>query len=148
MNPPLCNAPLFWAPNRRVQNANSLTLPRRMLMKKRVVRQVHWTPRSMLAWARRRKPLGTRPSHPLLRGAAEGIAPCEGSIPGRIKNFEGPKQGALVFHCFRKPLKRMPFPIEIGVARSRTPWSQATMLPRSKKRCLRPWRGWPGTMPR
>ena len=133
MNPPLRNAPLFWVPNWRVQNANSLTLPRRMLKKKGVVQQVHSMPRSMLAWARRRKPLGTRPSRPLLRGAAEGIAPCEGSVPGRIKNFEGPKIGALVFHCFGKPLKRMPFPIEIGVARSRMPWSKATMLPRSKK---------------
>ena len=35
MNPPLHSALLCWALNRRVQNENSLTPPRRMLKKKR-----------------------------------------------------------------------------------------------------------------
>ena len=133
MSPPLCNALLCWAPNQRVQNENSLTPPGRMLKKKRVVSQVHWMLRSMLAWARKRKPLGIWLRCPLLRGAAEGIVPCEGSGPGCIENFEGLKISALVSHYFEKLLKRMPFPIRIGAARSRTPWSEAMTPPRSKK---------------
>ena len=130
------------------ERANSLTPPGRMLKKKWMVPQVHWTPRSMLALVRRQKPLGAQPGHPLLRGATEGIVPCKGSVPRRIENFKSLRISALVSHCFEKPLKRMPFPIKIGIARLKTPLSEATMPPRSKKRCLHPWRGWPGTMPR
>ena len=148
MSLPLRNALLCWVPNRRVQSRNRLTLPGRMLRKKRVVSQVHWLLRSMLARARKQKPLGAQLRHPLWRGAAEGIAPCEGSRPGHVENFEGLKISALVSRYFKKLLKRMPFPIGIGTARLRTPWGKAMMPPRSKKRCSHPWRGWPGTMPR
>ena len=148
MSPPLCNALLCWVPNQRVQIKNSSTPPGRMLKKKRAVSQAHWTPRSMLARARKRKPLGARLRCPLLKGATEGITPCEGSGPDRVENFESLKISTLVSYYFEKLLRRMPFPIEIGTARSRMPWSKTTMPPRSKKRCSRPWRGWPGTMPR
>ena len=99
---------------------NSLTPPERMLKKKRVVPQVHWMPSPMLVWVKRWKPLGTHPGCPLPRGAAEGIAPCEGSVPGHIKNFEGLRISVLVSRCFERLLKRMPFPIGIGIARSKT----------------------------
>ena len=148
MSPPLRNALPCWAPNQRVQNANSLTLPERMLKKKRAVPQVHWTPSQMLVWAKRWKPLGAHPGCPLPRGTAEGIAPCKGSIPGHVENFEGLRISVLVSRCFKRLLKRMPFPIGIGVARSKMPCREATMPPRLRKLCLCPWRGWPGTMPR
>ena len=148
MNPPLRNALPCWAPNQRVQNVNSLTPPERMLKKKRAVPQVHWTPSPMLVRAKRRKPLGAHPGRPLLRGATEGIAPCEGSVPGHIENFEGLRISILVSRCFERLLKRMPFPIGIGIARSKTPCREATTLPRLRKLCSHPWRGWPGTMPR
>ena len=45
-------------------------------------------------------------------------------------------------------LKKMPFPIGIGIARLKTPYREATMPPRLRKLCLHPWRGWPGTMSR
>ena len=66
----------------------------------------------------------------------------------RMENFEGLKISVLVSHYSKKLLRRMPIPIGIGTARSRMPWSEAMMLPRSKKQCSHPWRGWPGTMPR
>ena len=148
MSPPLCNALPCWAPNQRVQNANSLTPPERMLKKKRAVPQVHWTLSPMLVWVKRRKPLGTHPGHPLPRGTAEGIMPCVGSVPGHVENFEGLRISVLVSRCFERLLKRMPFPIGIGVARLKTSCREATMPPRLRKLCSRPWRGWPGTMPR
>ena len=138
MSPPLHNALPCWAPNQRVQNANGLTPPERMLKKKS----------PMLVWAKRWKPLGTHPGCPLPRGAAEGIAPCEGSVPGHVKNFEGLRISVLVSRCFERLLKRMPFPIGIGIARSKMPCREAMMSPRLRKLCSRPWRGWPGTMPR
>ena len=88
------------------------------------VPQVHWMLSLMLVWMRRRKPLGARPRCHL---------PCKGSIPGRVENFKGLKISALVSHCFKKLPKRMPFPIGIGIERSKMPWSEATMLPRLKK---------------
>ena len=146
MSPPLRNALPFWAPNQRVQNANSLTPPERMLRKKRAVPQVHWTPSLMLLRVKRQKPLGIHPWHPLPRGAAEGIAPCKGSVPGHIENFEGLRISVLVSHCFERLLKRMPFPIGIGIARSKMPCREAMTPPRLRKLCSRPWRGWPGTI--
>ena len=147
-NEPLRNTLPCWAPNQRVQNANSLTLPERMLKKKRAVPQVHWMLSPMLVRARRRKPPGTHPRCPLLRGATEGITPCEGSVPGHIENFEGLRISVLVSGCFERLLKRMPFPIRIGIVRSKTPCREAMMPLRLRKLCSHPWRGWPGTMPR
>ena len=138
MSPPLHNALPCWVPNQRVQNTNSLTLPERMLKKKRAVSQAHWTQSLMLVWAKRRKPLGAHPRHPLLRGAAEGIAPCKGSIPGHIENFEGLRISVLVSRCFKRLLMKMPFPIVIGIVRSKTPCREATMPPRLRKLCSRP----------
>ena len=133
MSPPFRNALPCWAPNQIVQNVNSSTPPERMLKKKRAVPQVHWMPSPMLVWARRRKHLGTHPERPLLRGAAEGIAPCEGSVPGHVKNFKGLRISVLVSHCFERLLKRMPFPIGIGVARSKMPCREATTPPRLRR---------------
>ena len=103
---------------------------------------------SMLVQVKRWKPLGTHPRCPLLSGAIKGIMPCEGSTPGHVENFESPRISVLVSHCFERLLKRMPFPTEIGIAKSKTPCREATMLPRSRKLCSHPWRGWLGTMPR
>ena len=130
MNLPLCSTLLCWVLNQKVQNANSLTPPGRRLKKKRAVSQVHWTLRLMLAWARRQKPPGTQLGCPLLRGTAKGITPCKGSGLRRVMSFEGLKISTLVSRYFEKLLRRMPFPIGIGPARSRTPWSEATMPPR------------------
>ena len=130
MSLPLCNTLSCWAPNQRVQNMNGLTPPERMLKKKRAVPQVHWTLSPMLVRVKRWKPLGAHPGCPLPRGTAEGIAPCKGSIPGHVKNFEGLRISALVSHCFERLLKRMPFPIGIGIARSKMPCREATMPPR------------------
>ena len=105
MSPPLCNALPCWVPNQRVQNANSLTPPERMLKKKRAVQQVHWMPSPMLVQVKRRKPLGTHPGCPLPRGATEGIAPCKGSIPGHVENFEGLGISILVSPLFRETTK-------------------------------------------
>ena len=143
MSPPLCNALPCWAPNQKVQNANSLTPPERMLKKKRAVSQVHWTLSPMLVWAKRRKPLGAHPGCPLQRDATGGIAPCKGS-----ENFEGLGISTLVSRCFERLLKRMPFPIGIGVVRLKMPCREATMPPRLRKLCSRHWRGWPEKMPR
>ena len=88
-----------------------------MLKKKRMVPQVHWMPSPMLVWVKRRKPLGTHPRCPLPTGATKGIAPCEGSVPGHIENFDGLRISVLVSRCFERLLKRMPFPIGIGVVR-------------------------------
>ena len=146
--PTFAQCPTVMGTNQRVQNANSLTLPKRMLKKKRAVPQVHWMLSPMLVQVRRRKPLGAHPRHPLLRGATKGIMPCKGSVPGHIENFEGLRISILVSHCFERLLKRMPFPIGIGVARSKMPCREATTPLRLRKLCSRPWRGWPGTMPR
>ena len=91
---------------------------------------------------------GHSPGRPLPRGAAGGIAPYKGSVPGHVENFKGLRISILVSHCFERLLKRMPFPIGIGVARLKMPCRGAMMLPRLRKLCSRPWRGWPGTMPR
>ena len=147
MSLPLRNALPCWVPNQRVQTTNSLTLPERML-KRRVVPPVHWMPSPMLAQAKRWMPLGPHPGHPLLRGAIKGIMPCEGSTPGHVENFESRRISILVSHCFEKLLKRMPFPIGIGVVKSKMPCREAMMPPRLRKLCSHPWRGWPGTMPR
>ena len=148
MSPPLRNALPCWAPNQRVQNMNGLTPPERMLKKKRAVPQVHWMPSPMIVQVKRRNPLGTHPGHPLPRGAAKGITSCKGSVPGHIENFEGLRINVLVSRCFERLLKRMPFPIGIGVARLKMSCREAMMPPRLRKLCSCPWRGWPGTMPR
>ena len=83
--------------------------------------QVHWTPSSTLAWVRRQMPLGAWPGCPQLKGAAKGIVPCEGSIPGCEGSFKGPRIGASASPCFEKLQRRMPSLTEIGAARSRMP---------------------------
>ena len=65
-----------------------------------------------------------------------------------VENFKGLRITVLVSHCFERLLKKMPFPIGIGIARSKTPYREATTPPRLRKLCSCPWRGWPGTMPR
>ena len=59
--------------------------------------------------------------HPQLSGAAEGFAPCKGSILGHVGSFGGPRIGVLVFHCFGELPRKMPSPIEIGAVRLKTP---------------------------
>ena len=101
-----------------------------MLKKKSTVPQVHWMLSLMLVRAKRWKPLGTHPGQPLPRDATKGIAPCKGSVPGHVENFEGLRISILVSCCFERLLKRMPFPIGIGVVRSKMPYREATMPPR------------------
>ena len=98
----------------------------------------------MLVQAKRRKPLGAHPRHPLPKGTTKGIMPCKGSVPGHVENFEGLRISVLVSHCFERLLKRTPFPIGIGVVRSKMLYREATMPPKLRKLCSRPWRGWPG----
>ena len=77
---------------------------------------MHWMLSPMLVWVKRWKPLGAHPGCPLPRGITKGIAPCKGSVPGHVENFEGLRISVLVSRCFERLLKRMPFPI--GIFRS------------------------------
>ena len=94
------------------------------------------------------EPLGTQAGRPLLTGTAKGTEPCEESVPGYDEISEALRISALVSHCFEKPPKKMPSPTGTGIVRLRMLWREAMMLPRLKTLCLRPWRGWPETMPK
>ena len=94
---------------------------RRTLRRRRVMPQVHWMPSLMPAQARRQMPQGAQIGHPRPKGAAKGIVPCEGNVPGCEMNFGSPRIGILVSCCSERPQKRMPSHIRIGAVRSRMP---------------------------
>ena len=75
---------------------------------------------------------------PRLRGVAEETRSCRGSVLGHDEISGCLEINAFVFRCSEKPLKKMLFPIETGVARSRMPSRGAMMLPKSRKLCSRP----------
>ena len=96
---------------------------------------------SLERWISRSPPLcSTLPCWALNRTAPS----VNSSIPPG--NFGGPRIDASVFPCSRRLPRRMLSLTETGAVRSKMPWNMAMMMPRWRKRCLRPWRGWPETM--
>ena len=136
MNLPLSSALPSWVLNRRVRNVSSSTLPGRT-SRKRAEPPVVWTPSLVPVQARKLRSLGTQTGHPQLRGITEETGSCEESVLGHDEISGRLKINAFAFHCSEKPLKKMLFPIETGVARSRTPSRGAMMLPKSRKPCSR-----------
>ena len=134
-----------WVLDWGLRSTNNLTPPARTPRRMRAMPQVHWILSSMPALARRRMPQGAWLAHPQLIGADEGIVPWGGSITEHVGNSVGQRVDGWAFPCFERLQGRMLSPTEIGAARSKMPWSRATILLKWRRRCSHPWRGWPGT---